>query len=174
SEDESNSRRVRPHAIALLLALSAVLVALYGNSAWELLGAARTAAGEFQWSGPSEPVRVGADLIFAGLRHLQLHVGMFLALLLLRSWSAVRLNVLGAALLLVVLLDLWSGNLWINPPGDSRLYETAPSARYLQEQERAPGPFRIYRYEPSRLSEHPPIRYETDSVIWISLYRKLT
>ncbi len=47
-------------------------------------------------------------------------------------------------------------------------------ARYLQERDKADGPFRIYRFEPSRLSEHPPIRYETDSVIWISLYRKLT
>jgi len=174
SEDESNSGRVRRRAIALLLALSAVLATLYGNFAWKLLGAGRTAVGEFQWSGLSEPVRVGADLIFAGLRHLQLHIGLFLALLLLRGWSAVRINVLGAVLLLVVLLDLWSGNLWINPPGDSRLYETAPSARYLQEREKADGPFRIYRFEPSRLSEHPAIRYETDSVIWISLYRKLT
>ena len=76
--------------------------------------------------------------------------------------------------LLVVLLDLWSANLWINPPGDSRLYETAPIARYMQEREKSDGPFRIYRFEPSRLSEHPSIRYETDSVIWISLYRKLT
>ncbi len=67
SEDASNSRRVRRRAIALLLALSAVLGALYGDSAWKLLGAARTAVGEFQWSGPSEPVRVGVDLIFAGI-----------------------------------------------------------------------------------------------------------
>jgi hypothetical protein len=174
SEDASNSRRFGRRAIALLLALSAVLGTLYGDSAWKLLGAARTAVGEFQWSGPSGPVRVGVDLIFAALRHLQMHVGMFLALLLLRSWSAVRLNALGVALLMVLLLDLWSSNLWINPPGDSRLYETAPSARYLQEREKADGPFRIYRFEPSRLTEHPPIRYETDSVIWISLYRKLT
>ena len=174
SEDTSHSRRGRRRAIALLLALSAVLAVFYGESAWKLLGAARTAVGEFQWSGPAEPVRVGVDLIFAGLRHVHLHLGMFLALLLLRGWSAVRLNVLGVAVLLVVLLDLWSGNLWINPPGDSRLYETAPIARYLQEREKSDGPFRIYRFEPSRLSEHPPIRYETDSVIWISLYRKLT
>jgi len=173
SEDTSNSRRLRRGVIALL-ALSAALAALYGNAAWKLLGAVRTAVGEFQWSGPSEPVRVGADLIFAGLCHLHLHLGISLALLLLRSWSAVRVNVLGVALMLVALLDLWSGNLWINPPGNSSLYDTAPIARYLQEREKADGPFRIYRYEPSRLSEHPPIRYETDSVIWISLYRKLT
>jgi hypothetical protein len=81
---------------------------------------------------------------------------------------------LGVAVLLVVLLDLWSANLWINPPGDSRLYETAPVAQYLEERNKADGPFRIYRFEPPRLSEHPSIRYETDSVIWISLYRKLT
>jgi membrane protein YfhO len=173
-EDTSDFRRARRGAIVLLLALSAALAALYGNSAWKLLGAARTAVGEFQWSGLSEPVRVGADLIFAGLSQLQLHVGMFLALLLLRSWSAVRPNVLGIALMLVALLDLWNGNLWINPSGDSSLYDTAPVTRYLQEREKSDGPFRIYRFEPSRLNEHPPIRYETDSVIWISLYRKLT
>ena len=174
SGNTSHSRGARRRAITLLLALSAVLATLYGDFAWKLLGAARTAGGAFEWSGATEQVRVGVDLIFAGLRHVHLHLGMSLALLLLRGWSAVRLNVLGVALLLVVLLDLWSGNLWINPSGDSRLYETAPIARYLQEREKSDGPFRIYRFEPSRLSEHPPIRYETDSVIWISLYRKLT
>ena len=174
SENTSHSRRAQRRVTTLLLALSAVLAMLYGDLAWKLLGAARTAGGAFEWSGATEQVRVGVDLIFAGLRQVHLHLGLSLALLLLRGWSAVRRNVLGVALLLVVLLDLWSGNLWINPSGDSRLYETAPIARYLQERERSDGPFRIYRFEPSRLSEHPPIRYETDSVIWISLYRKLT
>jgi Bacterial membrane protein YfhO len=174
SEDPSRSRGFRRRGIMLLLTLSVVLTALYGESAWRLLGAARTAVGEFQWSGGSEPVTVGADLVFSGLRHIHLHLGMFAALLLLRSWSAVRPNVLGVAVLLAVLLDLWSANLWINPPGDSRLYETAPVAQYLQKRSKADGPFRIYRFEPPRLSEHPSIRYETDSVIWISLYRKLT
>jgi hypothetical protein len=174
-EGTSHSRRTRHWTIvALLVALSAVLAVFYGDFAWKLLGASRTAGGAFEWSGATEQVRVGVDLIFAGLRQVHLHLGMSLALLLLRGWSAVRLNVLGVALLLVVLLDLWSGNLWINPSGDSRLYETAPIARYLQEREKSDGPFRIYRFEPARLSEHPPIRYETDSVIWISLYRKLT
>jgi hypothetical protein len=151
-----------------------VLAVFYGDSAWKLLGAARTAVGAFEWSGETEPVRVGVDLISAGLRQVHLHLGMSLALLLLRGWSAVRVNVLGVALLLVVLLDLWNGNIWINPSGDSRLYETAPIAQYLQEREKSEGPFRIYRFEPARLSEHPAIRYETDSVIWIGFYRKLT
>jgi len=174
SSEDTTRRRFGRRAVALLLALSAVLAAFYGESVWRLLGAAPTVAGEFQWSRGSEPVRVGATLIFSGLRHIHLHLGICLAFLLLNSWSTVRPNVLGVAVMLVVLLDLWSANLWINPPGDSTLYETAPIAQYLQEREKSDGPFRIYRFEPSRLSDHPSIRYETDSVIWISLYRKLT
>jgi len=174
SEEASYSPRIRLLTIVLLVTLSAGLAVLYGEAAWKQLGVTRNAMGEFQFPAPSEPVRVGANLIFAGLRHVHLHLGMFLTLLLLRSWPAVRPNLLGVALLLLVLLDLWSSNLWINPVGNSRLYEAAPAALYLQERSQADGPFRIYRFEPSRLSEHPSIRYETDSVIWISLYRKLS
>lgn len=174
SEEASRYWKHQRRTILLLVSLSVALAVLYGESAWKLLGGTRTAVGEFQWTGSPDPVRVGADLVFEGLRHVHLHIAMFLALMFLRNWPAVRPNLLGVSLILVVFLDLWIGNLWINPPGDSNLYATAPIARYLQERQNADGPFRIYRFEPSRLSEHPSISYETDSVIWISLYRKLT
>ena len=172
-EDTSRSLRFLRRVMIVLLVLSMALAALYGRSAWTLLGVTRTPAGEFVWGG-SAPVQVGANLVLNGLRHIHLHLGIFVTILLLRTWSPLRPGLLGVSMILVVLIDLWSGNIWINPPGDSRLYETAPIAQYLQEREKADGPFRIYRFEPSRLSEHPSIRYETDSVIWISLYRKLT
>ncbi|MGH9426457.1 MAG: hypothetical protein ACRD2L_09165, partial [Terriglobia bacterium] len=50
SEDTSCSRRRQGRAVVLLVALSVGLAALYGESAWKLLGATRTVAGEFQWS----------------------------------------------------------------------------------------------------------------------------
>jgi hypothetical protein len=171
SEDVSCSGRRQRRAVALLVALSAGLAAFYGESAWKLLGVTRTAAGEFQWSVAAEPVRIGANLILrtASRSSASRHV---LALLLLRSWSTVRLNVLGVAVLLVVLLTCGA------PTFGSAHQATQGCMRQLRSpdicrSERRDG---LFQSTDSGLlgGGHPSIRYETDSVIWISLYRKLT
>jgi len=160
--------------VAGLAVFAIGLATLYFQPAWKLFGAIRTSRGKLQWLGTEQPLKIGGELVFQGIRHVHLHLGVFCALLLLRHWRFGRPNLLGAVVIAFTLLDLWSSNFWINPSGDEGLYEQAPAAQYLQEREKSDGPFRIFRFEPASLRDHPSIRYETDSVIWISLYRKLT
>src|SRR5262249_48351180 len=127
-EETAGAQRRRWVVAAFILALAGALATFFSGSAWRLIGATRTAISEFEWSTSTTPVRVGASLLFDGLRHVQLHLGMLLAFVLLRNWRVVRPSLLGASVVVVILLDLWGSNLWINPLGDSRLYETAPAA----------------------------------------------
>lgn len=116
---------------------------------------------------------VKAGAIRDGLSHVRIH-GLVALLCAALLTTRIRIQVLRTTLVCLILLDLVSSNLWINPVTGSNLYDTAPAASYLKEAEKHRGLFRIYALQQEDVSKHPHILGKSDSVAWAALFRKLT
>src|SRR5262249_7240275 len=138
---------------------------------WFMAGAIGHDHISFYYHGQS--INMRRAIISDALQKIQIHLGGFLLLLGLAFWSKVRLNILRAALLSLVFLDLSISNFWINPLIRSELYEPAPAALFLVGKTNREGLARIYSFE-QNIDRGQVILGQTDSVAWVALYRKLT
>ncbi len=116
---------------------------------------------------------VKVDAIWEAVRHVRIHslVALLCVALLL---TRVRMSLLRPTLSCLILLDLVSSNLWINPVTGGNLYDTAPAASYLREVQKREGLFRIYALQQEDVTKHPHILGKSDSVAWAAFFRKLT
>jgi hypothetical protein len=158
----------------LLLALGVLLFASSLDSIWTLSGLIQVKAEELHIRYGGEILKISKPLVQDAFKHVQLNIGWLLSILLLWGSGKIRPAVVKASISICILFDLFIGNYWINPLIRSDFFTVAPVSAYLREKADNDGPFRVYRFEPPRLSDHPAILYSTDSGIWLSLFRKLT
>lgn len=158
----------------LLVAALLLSIGLYFDQVWNLTGLARVEGQEVSFRVGGEELKVSRSLIHDGLRHVQIQFVLFAIVLLLVGWKKIRPAFWGIGVLAFVVFDLVTSNIWLNPLTRSDFYEAAPVSEYLLRQSQIQEPFRVFRFEPARLKDHPAILYRTDSAVWLSFYRKLT
>jgi hypothetical protein len=167
------TRRLRLF-LFLILALLAISAALRFEETWIFLNIGHFESGQLYIGHGDGALKISKSIMEDAFRHIQLQLGAFLAIVSLACWKAIKPRLLGAGVTVFIVFDLFISNSWINPLIHSEFFDPAPAALYLGKKHQEIGPFRIYRFEPPRLSDHPSVLYETDSIVWLSLYRKLT
>jgi hypothetical protein len=156
-------------------------------------------ADHFYFNYRGQVLQISQSLIYGSLKHVQILLGAFLLFLILIRWRKVRLNIIRAAVVCLILFDLFTHNFWINPLVRADFYEPAPAAMFLQQELKRDGLARIYSID-RKLSDFlmfkeekgaasrsatpvigrvpsqsaPVILGRSDSVAWVSIFRKLT
>jgi hypothetical protein len=141
---------------------------------WKFLGIGELGNGFLSIKLSQHSLQVDVSIIHDSLKHVQVHLGAYLLVLLLIGWKKIRLEIVRYSVFALIFFDLLINNFWINPviPGD--FYEPAPAALYLKNRMQKEGLFRIYSLENQRWQDQPSVLGESDSIAWVSIFRKLT
>jgi Bacterial membrane protein YfhO len=202
-KERTSSRGRRNIGIALfvLFVLTLLIVSLslsFGNF-WSKLNLQKMDADHLYFNYRGQMLQINKPLIYGSLKHAQILLGGFLLFIMLVCWKKVRLNIIRGAVVNLVLFDLFIHNFWINPLIRADFYEPAPAAMFLQEEMKRDGLARIHSIDRKLsdflmlkekrgttgrpaptvigrdLSQNPPaILGRSDSVAWVSIFRKLT
>jgi hypothetical protein len=185
--------------VLFVLTLLIISLTLYFGNLWSKLNLQRMDADHLYFSYRGQVLQISKSLIYGSLKHAQILLGAFLLFLILVRWRKVRLNIIRAAVVCLILFDLFIHNFWINPLISADFYEPAPAAMFLQQEMKRDGLARIYSID-RKLSDFsmfkeekgtagrsaipvigrvpsqsaPVILGRSDSVAWVSIFRKLT
>jgi hypothetical protein len=174
-EEISQSFRCRWGAgMALVLLMVLLFSILSIEKVWLKIPDVTVYVNQVVVSAGSRTLAIGISLIRSAIRHGQVHAAallIFLGLLVIRQ---VRTSILQCAVAFFIVVDLFTSNLWINPLTLEDFYETPPTAKYVLDQMKTHGLERVYRFQDEDFEKAPGVLGATDSVMWISLYRKLT
>ncbi|MEW5975516.1 MAG: YfhO family protein [Acidobacteriota bacterium] len=154
------------------------LVLLVSSALWfdrgiGVLTGAELGSGQLLFQYQGETLKLPRAIFNEALRHLQLHLVVFLVFLVLVGWENIRIPIVRTAAIMFLLFDAFISNFWINPVISGDFYETAPAAAYLRKR-LDEQPFRVYSWEPDAWRGHPPILGQSDSVAWVAIFRKLS
>ncbi len=117
---------------------------------------------------------IGEQLIQSALRQAQVHLVILIVFLGLIAFRKIRSFIIQSMVAIFLFVDLFTSNFWINPLTLEDFYETPPVAKHILDQMKEKGPERVYRFQDEEIEKLPSVLGATDSVMWVSLYRKLT
>ena len=158
-------------SVAALFLLS---TALSSERALSKMNAGVGEANHLSFHYQGQTLNISRSIISGSLRNIQIHLGAFLLFVLLIRWKRIRLNIVRGAVVSLILFDLFINNFWINPLIQADLYEPAPAALFINRKTQREGLSRIYALEQGQIDRNSAILGQTDSVVWIALYRNLT
>ncbi len=160
--------------VSFVLLLLLLLAGFCSPLAWDKLNQKERRIDHLEINYDGQTLSIGKSALTDFLQQAELHLGLFILFLLLVRWKKVRIGIIRLSVASLILFDLFTNNLWVNPLIPSDLYDPAPAALYLNELMREEGPYRIYRLEEKSWQEHPPILGQSDSVAWVAVFRKLS
>jgi hypothetical protein len=151
-------------------------ICLWGSNSSVLLGWAglEKSDGIYQFNWHGEKIPIVATVIDDSFKHLAVISGLTLLLWGLVGLAGVRLRLVQWCATVLIIADLMISNLTINPMVGTDFYDTAPAAQFLADQMKNDGGARFYRFDPDKEAEKPVILGQTDSLVWLQVFHKLT
>jgi hypothetical protein len=167
-------RRLWGVGMTLVLFMVLLFSILSIEKVWHKIPGVTPEVNQLVVSTGNQTLTIGMSLIRSAVRHGQVHAAALLIFLVLLVIRQVRASILRCAVAFFIIVDLFTGNFWINPLTLDDFYQTPPTAKYLLDQMRSHGLERVYRFQDEDMEKAPGVLGATDSVMWISLYRKMT
>ncbi len=161
-------------ALATTCLLGLLFSALSTETLWSSLHGVRLNGNQLIATLNGQTVMIGREFIQGAVRKGQLHSAFLLIFLVMVASRSVRSTLIQAGIACFLIVDLFASNFWVNPLTLEDFYDTPPVAKCIIDQMNPNSLGRVYRFQDVDFEKLPNVLGATDSVMWVSLYRKLT